>query len=417
VFPAEGFAGRHVRVEVSGEETQWVDGATVSFGDGITVSNVVVASESAIFADLDIAPTAALSDHDVTVTSGKETDTLTAAFKVESPVEVTIQGTAAQGSIGSFTITNHDLENLFDTTSVSSNPFLPPEYTNIALEGGPGVTLQLNSVTPFDITGFILIDVDAPASATINVASGPSGGTQVTSVAAPLPIMARTPTMLTADTPVTGSVTNAGDSTLYSFTPASFPALGEFSVSTNDPDAGPQVAVLPESGHFADAIALSSPADVLLRSGSVYVIQYDLSGVSGFSYQLSASAPDLASTAADTEPANSTSAGATTLTGNALVDNASLTDIDDEDWFKLTVPAGKRIHVVTVPGDPLTDTVINIYGPNDDSALISDDQDATYHEDVTSDVTDTAGTYYVQIVASSYFDDSQSHYAAAIVVE
>jgi len=417
VFPAEGFIGRKVRVEVSGEETKWADGATVSFGDGITVSNVTVASESAIFADLDIATTASLTDHDVTVTNGKETDTLKAAFKLKSPIELTITGLAAQGSIAQFKVTNKDLENLFDTTSTGDGFFSPLVFTNVAVDAGPGVTLQVSNVTQFDITGLALIDVDAPAMTTpFSVVSGPAGGTTVTSsLGTPTAITARSATLITSDT-TPFSVANPGDSALYSLT-SDTPELAQLSVTSANPNGQPSLAILPSSGHFADLIAAGAAANVIPRT-QLYVIAYDLSGVPG-SAQISNTSVALTSTAADTEPGNNTSTGATQVTAPAFIDNASLPTDTDEDWFKLTVPVGKSIHVVTTPGDPGTDTLVDIYGPNSATTAYGESDDSNYHEDFVSDPTTVAGTYYVKISASQagYFSTAQTHYLAAIIVE
>ena len=417
VFPAEGFIGRTVRVEISGEETKWADGATVSFGDGVTVSNVVVASESDIFADLDIAPTAALTDRDVTVTSGKETDTLKTAFRIQSPIDFKIQGQAAQGSVASFTVTNHDFDAPFDTTTTGDGLFTPITFTNITLDGGPGVALQISNVTAYTITGIALFDVDAPAmTAPIQVISGPAGGTQVTSpLGATVTIMARTPMVLAADTPVSAGIDTAP---LYTFTPATFPALADLSISGNGPSGQTGIAVLGPSGHFSDLLAAGASASPIVESGMLYVIPYDLSSDTGYNFQLSAHATTL-NAVADTEPANNTSAGATTLMAPALVDNASLSDDTDEDWFKIVVPVGKKIHVVTMPGDPQTDTLVDIYGPNNATTRFgtqSSDQD--YHEDLTSPATTVAGTYYVKISASTIgLVSGQNAYIALVTLE
>jgi hypothetical protein len=422
VFPAEGFIGRKLEhVEISGEETKWADGATVSFGEGITVSNVVVASESDIFVDLDIDAAGALSDHDVTVTSGKETDTLKAAFRTKSPIDFAIQGQAAQGSVAEFTVTNHDFDNPFDTTSTGDGLFTPIEFPNIQLDGGPGVTLSVSNVTPYSITGLALIDVDAPGTtAPIEVISGPAGGTQVTSpLGASVTIMPRTPTVLAPDTPAAGSIAMPFDSALYTFTPAAYPSLAQLAVDGNGPSGGTDVAVLGESGHFSDLLAAGPSASQVVRSGKLYVITYDLSGDSGYTYQLTGKGLTL-NVAADTEPTNNTSANATTLTAAALIDNATLTDDTDQDWFKLAVPMGKKIHVVTMPGDPLTDTMINIYGPNNaTTAFGSASSDTDYHEDLTSPTTTVAGTYYIKISASQsgFFDPSHNAYMAIVTLE
>jgi hypothetical protein len=418
VFPAEGFLGRHVRVEVSGEETKWADGATLSFGDGITVNNVVVASESAIFADLDIAPDAALSDRDVTVTSGSETDTLTGAFRTKSPIDFVVQGQTAQGSVAFFTVTNHDFDTPFDTTFTGDGFFTPIVYTNLSIDGGPGVTLQVSDVTAYTVSGVALFDVDAPAtSAPITVVSGPSGGTQVTSpFGASLTIAPRTATVLASDTPATGSIAAPYDSALYAYTPTSAPELAALSISASNPNGAPSLVVLPASGHFADLLDVGDALNEVVGD-NIYVIAYDLSGASGYSYELDNSASALQQ-AADTEPGNNDSTGATTITAPALIDNASLT-LTDEDWFKVTVPAGKKIHVKTSPGDPYTDTFVDIYGPNNAATQFGECTDADYHEDFISSTTSVAGTYYIKISASQagYFDPSQSHYTALVTIE
>ena len=420
VFPAEGFLGRKLEhVEISGEETKWADGATVDFGAGITVSNVVVASESDIFVDLDIDAAGALADHDVVVTSGKETDTLKAAFRTKSPIDFAVQGQMAQGSVTAFTVTNHDFDSPFDTTSTGDGFFTPLVFTNIQLDAGPGVVIQLSNVTPYNITGLALINVDAPAMTTpITVVSGPSGGTTLTSpLGASLPIMPRTPTVLAPDTPATGSEANAYDSHLYSFTPAAFPALATISISGNGPNGGTGVVVLPASGHFEDILGAGASSEAVVKSGQLYLIEYDLTGDSGYTYSLSGTGLTL-NAVADTEPANNASGMATTLTAPALVDNASLADSSDADWFKIVVPVGKAIHVVTRPGDPATDTVIDIYGPNNaTTAFGPESSDQGFLDELTSPTTTVAGTYYVKISASPYFDPSQKNYIATIVLE
>jgi hypothetical protein len=421
VFPAEGFIGRKVRVEISGEETKWADGATVSFGDGITVSNVVVSSESDIFADLDIATTAPLTDHDVTVTSGKETDTLKAAFRLKSPIEFAFQGQGAQGSVAEFTVNNHDFDNPFDTTSTGDGFLTPITYTNITLDGGPGVFLQVSSVTPYSISGVALIDVDAPATTpALEVVSGPVGGTQVTSsLGAGVAIMPRTATALTSDTAATGMATIPFDSGLYSFTPSSLPALTQLSLTSNSQGGNTNFVVLPASGHFADLLTANVVADnEILKTGNLYVIEYDLSGDSAYSYQVLAHGAALTSTAADTEPTNNDSATPTTLTAPALVDNASLTDDTDQDWFQVTVPAGKKIHVVTV-GDPGTDTFVDVFGPDNATTQYDQCSDAGYQEDLTTAAVTVAGTYYIEISASQagYFDPAHNTYSAAVILE
>jgi hypothetical protein len=418
VFPAQAFLGRKLRVEISGDNTSWADGATVSMGDGITVDAVTVSSPTAIFADITVADTAAEGTNDVTVTDGGESVVLTKAFRLVSPIEFTTQGTIAQGSIATFTIKNRDLENLFDTTSTGDGFFTPIVFTNVDVQAPPGVNVQINNVTPFDIEGFLLIDVDAaPAGGTITLKSGPTGEQISSPAGAPLAVMARTPVVLTAGTPAMGMIANPFDSALYSFAPSATPAFVHLTVT--NPDATVNLAVLPASGHFADLLTAAAPFDDIAKTGSYYLIPYDLSGNAGYQFTLRATATTLAPVA-DTEPGNNTSTGATAGTAATLVDSATLAADDDQDWFKITVPAGKKIHVVTRPGDPQTDTLVDIYGPavaTQQTHLIQSN-DQNYHENVTSAAVSTAGTYFVEISVSSFgLVPGQTHYDAAILLE
>ena len=44
VFPDNGFIGRTLRVEISGDTTTWDQSASVSFGAGVTTKNVELVS-------------------------------------------------------------------------------------------------------------------------------------------------------------------------------------------------------------------------------------------------------------------------------------------------------------------------------------------------------------------------------------
>src|SRR5262245_27218158 len=87
VFPSSGFSGRVVRVEISGDTTEWGSNTTLDFGADVTVGTVTVASPTSLFADVTIAPTAALGPRDVNVKTGSKTLTLKSSFKVDAPIE------------------------------------------------------------------------------------------------------------------------------------------------------------------------------------------------------------------------------------------------------------------------------------------------------------------------------------------
>ena len=160
VVPAAGFAGRQLRVQISGDNTNWTSSATVAMGDGITVGTVTVASPTDLFADITIMPDAAVGMRDVTVTAGSEKDTLMQAFEITSAVSSTSAGDFAQGSIGQVIITNHDFDTPFDLTTDANGAFV-----NLSVTAGTGVTLTVTAATEYSITATATLDIDAAAGA------------------------------------------------------------------------------------------------------------------------------------------------------------------------------------------------------------------------------------------------------------
>ena len=112
VFPATGFSGRDVRVEISGDSTKWGSSPTVSFGDGITVNKVTQASPTDLFADITIADNAVVGPRDVTVTDSNKALALSQAFTVTSPITVKTFGSLAQGSIATFEVRQLDFSEI-----------------------------------------------------------------------------------------------------------------------------------------------------------------------------------------------------------------------------------------------------------------------------------------------------------------
>src|SRR5262245_59359906 len=114
VLPSSAFLGRTADVVISGDNTFWAANTTVSFGAGINVDHVQLASPTALLATITITKDAPLGAHDVVVstpaTNPEDASSLTyaGAFKVESPIQVTTQGTLAQGSIVLVTVRGLD---------------------------------------------------------------------------------------------------------------------------------------------------------------------------------------------------------------------------------------------------------------------------------------------------------------------
>ena len=425
VFPSSGFIGRTLRVEVSGDNASFTDGATLDFGDGVTVGEITIASPTALFAEITIDPTAALGTRDVVVHQGSDTLTLAQAFELESPVAVELRGTLAQGSVVSFTATNLDLANLYDSTCGASVFGICLLYTGMQVQTPAGVTAVIDSVEPFRMSGTLYIDLDAEAG-DIAFVSGPAddAARQITSaIGAPTELMPREPVALAAGTATTTTVAAPFDSHLYSFDAAAA-SVARFTASPGDSGATPTIYVLPESGHFADMVAASDVSNALVENaGTYYAIYGDSSGLSGYSYAIRVNPVQLVAMAED-DAANNTSADPQNAMTNSaiLLTGATIADASDDDWIRFTVPAnsaGKKVHVVTAGGDPMTDTYVEIYADAESpDQMIGESEDSNYHEDTLSTPIGGATTIFVRIYGSpGYFNPAHDSYIAAIWLE
>ncbi len=438
VFPANGFAGRTVRVEISGDATNWTDGATVDFGTGITASNVTVASPTDIFADIAIDPAATAGLSDVTVTSGG-TFTLKQAFEVDAPIDIATSGTVAQGSLPILTITNHDSQNPFDSTSGTDPNTGNTIFPNINITGPAGVTFVVNSVTDFSISVFCEIDVDASAGGVVTVTSGAPTGTQVSSQSS-LTIMARTATQLTSGTAATGTIEAANNTYLYKISAAANPSEIDFAVpAPSDPNALLTVYVLGSSGHWADFVTTNLEqtffGDIALQSfglldttgGDYYAVVLDAGADSGYSYSLTghtAAFTDVAEAGADAGSTVGTAQAVAEVPG--LVTPATIGTSDAGDWYKFTTGVqGMYVHAVTF-GDNGTDTALEI----DDGATCAAANALTFDvngdpgaQDNVAGPEDAVGgsltgtTFCVKVTQGGQYSSANTDYKLAVWLE
>ena len=430
VFPTSGFLGRKARVEISGDATTWSSAATVSFGDGVTVDMVTLASPTDLFADITIMPTAMPGLKDVTVTDGGKNYTLAQAFELKAPISVKFQGTVAQGSIPTFTIVNHDFDNPFDDTSMGDGFFTPITYPNVNISGPTGAAFQVSTVTPYKITGIVLIDVDA-APGTVDVQSGAPGGDITDSpLGANMAITARAPVALTSGTAATGQIVGAFDSQLFSIS-ATAPMVTSMFALADDPNASPAVAVLGGNGHFQTDFLGFGPSmnQVSLQSGTFYLIYWDNTGSYGYGSTVKATNIALTATTEGSDTGNNASATAQPVTVPGIAKDASLSSLNDKDWFSFTVTSamvGKHVHVTTV-GDPYADTFVDVYTAVKVTQANGDlfngnSADTNYQEDIDSAAIPASalGTkVYVRVTASQagFFDPSHNAYNAAIFLD
>jgi hypothetical protein len=436
VFPAEGFLGRKLRVEVSGDATNWSDGkTTVSFGDGVVVDKVSVASKTALFADVTISDAAAAGLRDVTVNDGGSSFVLAQAFDLVSPVTVTTQGTLAQGSVVFLSIRNHDLDNPFDTTTNDAG-----DFTGVTATGPAGTTVSVNGVTEFTVDIGLVIDLDAQAGA-VTISSG-AGDAALRSPLGNFDIKARTPIVLTNGTAVQKSQSEPFHSEVFEVNPATGPAA--VSIAATDPsgNGAPRVALLPASGKFADLISFSAGfSDIMPTTAKMYAVILDNSGTSGYSYDmLATSSPTLSNTIAEVATPHTTGATAQPVTLPTFFKNAAINCTTtapqtacnkpnplaaDRRVMSFTVAAGnqgKKVHVITAGADKSTDTVVDVFtdaaltqslgGPSDDAGFGENFVSAPIPAN-----TAVGAKIFIVVTPSDFFSASHKNYDAAFFLE
>jgi hypothetical protein len=412
VTPGRAFLERTIDVAISGNGTAWSDKTTADFGAGVKVNKLSVASPTALLANITVDVSAAVGARDITVKDTAGDSVFKGGFDVRSPLVIDIPASPEQGGIVVGHAKSLDIENPFDLTT-DGNPF-GASYTNIFVNGGIGVGGQVLGASLYGVDFALLLDVNvAAASQDLNLTSGPTGATTSFTSPAAFTVKARAATPVTAGTSLNGTIAKAYDTGLYTYTAPATNVLLQIGVTSTDAKADPTIFLLPKTGKFADAIGSKGSFTISSKTADeYYLIVADTSGYSGFDYSLSVKAVSYTG-AAETEPNASDAAANALSTLPALVSGASLADKTDEDWFAIDVGAaqvGKKIHVVTTGTDTLTDTVVDVFNSDGATSLGGPSDDADYHENFTSDAVTAAGTYYVQITASSYFDPAHTDY-------
>jgi hypothetical protein len=409
VSPSNGFAGRSLRVEISGDATTWTGSATVAMGSGVTVNSVSAASPTDLFADITIDPTATLGMRDVTVSDGHKTFTLSQAFEIDSPIELVVQGSIGQGGVPFFTLVNHDAENRFDSTTDANG-----NYVNLTVTGPTGTTFVVSLVTDLSASGRAFIDTTATAGDLL-ITQG-QGSAALMSDAGSFAIAPRTATPLTNDTPVTAGIANIGDSQLFSLAAQGGSTIAHVSVTTTDKMAQLAGAMFPD-GTWAHATGLRS---VMNAEGNIDFVVNDFAQYAGYSFTVTGAAEPL--TAADQGSGHTGNGNALHATAIPFEQTGGMVNAQNYmQVISFTVDAAhanRKLELTTDMGsDIMTATDVNIVdgdgkgylsryyqggpsGPVDgtDCGLFSC---TTLGEDVVSDPL-PAGTYYIQITASVF---------------
>lgn len=402
VIPSKVFLARMIDVTISGFNTNWSDATKVEFGAGVTVLNQKIASPTAIVATIEVGEEAATGPRDVQVVDPAGTVTYAGAFKIETPLDLTVGGTSAQGSILVTKARQLDLSTPFDTTSTGDGFFEPIVYTNINVAGSPGINAQVEAVDMYSTDLLVLVDVDTPAGkGDLTVHSGPLGDTLASPAPGGLDIAARMPDVLMEGASVKGNIDTPLGTLLYSFTPSG-PGLYQVTASASSQDANPNLAVLPKSGKFTELMGFSGAPTVLAtNTDPFYFIYWDNSGTTGYFATVKAEKVVTADVDPNDTCANAQPAGALP----ADIKNLFLSSPDDVDWISFDVDPGnegKIIHVTTSPGDAQTDTVVEVFGSNCTTSLGGPSSDGDYHENFKSAPITAPGKHFVKVTNSTF---------------
>jgi hypothetical protein len=406
IQPSTVYLGRTVDVHLSGFATMWMDGTTLSFGDGITVNKVTAGSPTGLTANITIATTAMQGPRDVTVMDGSNNELFKSTFTVGAPIKVSFQGSVAQGSLSTMHIDLLDNENLFDTTNIPG--FLgPPTFTNIDIKTATGVLAAVQSVSPTTIDAVLAIDVDAAAGPVdIDIASGPamSANDVHTQLPAGITVVARTAL------PLPGGITQAMESTafdsqLYTFAPgaATLTVNQLILTATGGMMPSPSIYRLPKSGHFADWDGNTAASEIFTTKSTdpFYVIVWDGSGASGYSYTATRNGGTV--TAFTETATNNTANMADAITMlPALIQNANLDGTTDtDDWFSFTTgtgDAGKKAHLTSFSTGGTT-LAVAVTASN--GTTIISTQDLGGDVDLTTTALAASTTYKVHVSLST----------------
>lgn len=421
VFPESGFIGRTLRVEITGDTTDWDASTQVSFGAGVTVGAVELVSPSALQVDITIDPTAAPGKQDVVVTTGGDTLTLAQAFELTAPTTTEVE-LLEQGGFGLITINNLDLLHPFDITTNDDGDFV-----NLALTGGDasGVSLSIVRATSNTLTLNALADVTATETGAFQITSTTDGVT-TTSPVASVAVTPRAPIALTLGTP--SDFTVAPNGSLFE---VSATEVGMLHVDmTNDPDGVlPGFLVLPASGKFSEALvthinfngAAALDNRVVAGNEKFYLVALEFFGAAGYGATMtSRSIPLTGITAVTDTGVNDAPNTAQQLTGTVARFDGTLANAADRDCFKIAMAANKRAHVYTTDENGASDTMVEVYdGALANSAVIKASDDADLGEEVQTAVLATAATRSICVSPSEFAPDgfTNAPYSAIVVIE
>ncbi|MDP1830139.1 MAG: hypothetical protein Q8L48_43145 [Archangium sp.] len=334
VAPRSLAVGLTADVTISGYATKWTDQSVVTFGAGITVRNVKAASSSAILATITVAPNAVPGPREVSVREGTVTSTFS-GFEVLPYASLALSGTGIQGGLLRARILVNDPMFVFPANAVFS--------------AGAGVSLvRVEKEQARSAEVLLGVDLDAaPGARTVSLGGAPGVNLSfpdALSVTANTPVdLPALPAMLTFSAP--------SESVVYNLTNVATGTVLEAS-------EGALLGVLAPDAGWDTSSQVGNSLLLLNATGTVTV--FDGAGDAGVTTVTGVPIPE----SPDTEPndteltAQSFAAIPALLTGSLLTGT-----VDDQDWFKVTVPAsavGKRVRMISTSAGVSYDFYVDV---------------------------------------------------------
>jgi hypothetical protein len=277
MIPRIGVLDRELDAVIIGNETAFDNTTQIDLGSGVTISNLQVASPTALFAHLKIDKAATTGLHDLKVT-GASAATVTGMFNVLPAMGITVSaGTATQGGLAQIDLTDNDSTGF--ATNVGSTVFqLQGGLFTFQNFLGGSVIYQ----TPGAARYIVAFDPLATAGATqpigVNAYYDQSSGAYASlatfySDPAALTVAAASPETITVGTPIANeNLDEPLADRFYHLTTNGSAQITQVTFTlTSGSGLQPFIWAIPHSGKFGDVLfpVGGNPAIINLPSGAV----------------------------------------------------------------------------------------------------------------------------------------------------
>lgn len=395
IEPSWIVVGGQQTVQISGFATTWEGSTpTVNFGAGITVDNVVVASNTALLVDLTVAADATTGTRNVTVSEGGETASYQNAFAVRPVMGIELLGAAQQLGVFKVQLTSNDPEFV-----------MPQSMGDVSVNAPTGVNYveQLSFSTASTLTLFLAVDMDATLGAGELVVNLFPGDPRARTVAAPVDVTAVSTVDGMIGTAATSTLSTAHGSTAFKMTAQ---ASEEIAVSVSGADASARFAVVDSSGTFSGVVAdFNNPIFNATMGSDYYVVVWAGDVASGVVTLNMVPTP----TVNEIEPNDDPSTATLLPSLPVKVLGAELTGTTDVDYYKVTVDAssvGRSIQFAGNTNTSYADYTVELIAPNGASLGVSDN---LYYESTSkwlSPALSAPGEYLVKVTCPTTYDGS-----------